>query len=101
MDGGENDLVNMLGAGSKHQCEFSVGIKRGGVGVEQDGAGAVTQGGATGLAGREHIQPAAAQICAQLVQLRALAATIGAFKGDEFAGSLNREASVLAGDTTR
>jgi len=58
-EGGQDDLVDGLGAVSKHEGHLSQGGERGGAGIEEELADAVSGGGSAGLAGEDRGEAAA------------------------------------------
>jgi len=81
---GQNDLVNVLGAGSEHEGHFRKRGKSGGGGVEQHFANLFPCGGAARFAGDGDGEAVGAQGTRQLLELRALAAAIETFERDKF-----------------
>ena len=75
----------MLGARGKHQGQFRHGGETGGRGIEQKPADFLSRRGSTRLAGHDHRQALRAEYARQFFQLRALAAAVESFEGDEAA----------------
>src|SRR5437764_118372 len=90
------DLVDVLVARGDHQSQFSFAGVGGGLAVEQQLTLLVACGGAAALAPEGDRQSALAQLAGEAFQLRALAAAVEAFKGDELAAR-----GTHAGDDTR
>src|SRR6266404_8556329 len=80
---GKNYLVNMLCARGEHQCHFGGGRQAGGCRVEQDVANLFAGGSAARLAGDDHGNASGTESARELGDLRALAAAVEAFEGDE------------------
>src|SRR5208282_4952146 len=83
-EGGQNDLVNVLGAGSEHEGHFSQRSNSRGGGMQQHLANPFARGGAARLAGYGYRDAMSAQGACQLLDLRALAAAVETFERDKF-----------------
>ncbi len=81
---GQNDLVNVLGAGSEHEGHFSKRRKARGGGVQQHVANLFARIGATRFAGDGDREAVGAQGTRQLLDLRTLAAAVETFESNKF-----------------
>jgi len=98
---GQNYLMNVLRARCEHQCHFGGGRQSGGRRVEQDVANLFTGCGAARLAGDDYGNAAGTESSRQLGDLRALAAAVEAFEGDELSarGPVGNDSRQKAGQT--
>src|SRR5450755_3132046 len=78
---GQNDFMNVLGAGSKHERQFCKRRKSRGGGVQQHVANLLAGGRASRFAGYGDRETVGAQGSCQFLDLRALAAAVEALKG--------------------
>ena len=81
---GQNDLVNVLGAGSEHERHFRERRKSRGGGVQQHVANSFARGGAARFAGDGDGEAVGAQGTRQFLDLGALAAAVETFEGNKF-----------------
>jgi hypothetical protein len=86
-EGGEDDLVEGLGAVGEHEGHLGFGGDGAEVGfaagVEEDGADAVAEGRASGLAEGDDAVAVGLECGGQVLELRGLAGAVEAFEGDE------------------
>jgi hypothetical protein len=73
----------MLGTRGKHQGQFRHGREAGSGGIEQESPDFLSGGGSTRLTGHHYRQALRAKYACQFFQLRALAAAVESFEGDE------------------
>jgi hypothetical protein len=86
-EGGENDLVEALGAVGEHEGHLGFGGDGAEVGfaagVEEDGADAVAERRASGLAEGDDAVAGGFECGGEVLELRGLAGAVEAFEGDE------------------
>jgi hypothetical protein len=81
--GGLDHFRDVLGSRGKHQGKFRHGREAGSGGIEQESADFLSHGGSARLTSSHHRQALRAKYGRQLLQLRAFAAAVESFEGDE------------------